>query len=282
MNLPLDIIKIILLDLPIIDKRNLIRSCKYLNQLYPLMNFYEIEFMELLNSTKFVDQNPKKFNQSELYALEYIYYDRENLPNEYLEHNKKLLTEYQLLYFNMARNNLQICKNIYKKFGQPKHLDEIMSGASCGGHLEIIKWALENGCARNPDVFYIACENGYFEVLEWVWENGFTCGLDLGACCAAQYGHIEVLEWIREKGGTWNFQICSYAAESNQLEALKWLHENGCPWDSFTTSCAVEYGHLEIVKWLLGNGAPWDSIRQLAEGHGQLEILEWLQENKNI
>ena len=60
--LPLDIIKIIIFYLPIIDKRNLIRSCIYLNQLYPLMRLYESEFVKLLNVTKFVSDIPNASN----------------------------------------------------------------------------------------------------------------------------------------------------------------------------------------------------------------------------
>ena len=42
--LPLDIKKIIVDILPIPDKRNLVRSCKTFNQLFPLMKKFEIEF----------------------------------------------------------------------------------------------------------------------------------------------------------------------------------------------------------------------------------------------
>ena len=79
------------------------------------MKKFEIEFAKLLNVTKFVSDKPIKFNQCELYALEYIYYDRENIPDEYLEYNKNLLTNHLLLYFNMAMNQINVCKKIYCK-----------------------------------------------------------------------------------------------------------------------------------------------------------------------
>ena len=69
MDISIDIIKIILFDLSMIDKRNLITSCKYLNQLNYLIKLYEIEFTELLNVTKFVSNETITFNQCELYAL---------------------------------------------------------------------------------------------------------------------------------------------------------------------------------------------------------------------
>ena len=68
MNLPIDIIKIILSDLPIIDKRNLIRSSTYFYQLHYLMKTYENRFEELLNVAKFVSISPRKWM-----SLEYRY-----------------------------------------------------------------------------------------------------------------------------------------------------------------------------------------------------------------
>ena len=138
MNLPVDLIKIILNYLPIIDKRNLIRSCQCLNQLYPLIKYFEKEFMELLNTTNFVSNKPINLNQCEIYALEYIYYDREDIPDKYLEHNKILLTKYPLLYVNMAGKRSNICKKIYHKYS--KHINKIMKGAILGGNLQMVKW----------------------------------------------------------------------------------------------------------------------------------------------
>ena len=44
--------------------------------------------------------------------------------------------------------------------------------ASWDGHLEILKWARENGCPWNEDTCANAAENGYLEVLKWARENG--------------------------------------------------------------------------------------------------------------
>ena len=52
------------------------------------------------------------------------------------------------------------------------------------GHLEVLKWARENGC-------------------DW---NSWTCS------CAALNGHLEVLKWARQNGCDWNSYTCSYAA----------------------------------------------------------------------
>jgi len=58
------------------------------------------------------------------------------------------------------------------------------SWAAEGGHLEVLKWARENGCPWNER----------------------TCS------CAAKGGHLEVLKWARENGCPWGEQTCSFAA----------------------------------------------------------------------
>ena len=71
-----------------------------------------------------------------------------------------------------------------------------------------------------------AAQNGHLEVLKWARENG--CPWDEDTCVyAAENGHLEVLKWARENGCPWNEWICVYAAEKGHLEVLKWARENG-------------------------------------------------------
>ena len=167
----LDIKRIIVDILPMPDKRNLIRSCKNFNQLNYLMKLYETEFVELLNVNKFVYDRPLKFNQCELYALEYIYYDREYIPDIYLEHNKNLLTDYPSLYFNMAMNQINVCKKIYQKYKKEVFIHSMTDGAASVGNLEMIKWGMANGCKWNTDKCMFAAQSGNLEVLKWLREN---------------------------------------------------------------------------------------------------------------
>ena len=45
-------------------------------------------------------------------------------------------------------------------------------GAALGGHLEVLKWARENGCPLNERVTHAACEGGHIELLKWLKEQG--------------------------------------------------------------------------------------------------------------
>ena len=55
-----------------------------------------------------------------------------------------------------------------------------------------------------------AAKGGHLEVLKWARENG--CPWDVGTCaCAAEGGHLEVLKWARENGCPWNEGTCACA-----------------------------------------------------------------------
>jgi hypothetical protein len=43
--------------------------------------------------------------------------------------------------------------------------------AAKGGHLEVLKWARENGCPWDEDDVRVAAEGGHLETLKWAREN---------------------------------------------------------------------------------------------------------------
>ena len=72
------------------------------------------------------------------------------------------------------------------------------------------KCAKDNKISRLIDCSMIALE-GHLEVLKWARENG--CEWDYLTCAyAAKNGHLEVLKWARENGCDWNSWTCAYAA----------------------------------------------------------------------
>ena len=84
-----------------------------------------------------------------------------------------------------------------------------------------------------------AARGGHLEVLKWARENG--CPWDERMCTyAAEGGHLEVLKWARENGCPWDEKMCWDAAYGGHLEVLKWARANGCPWDEETRQLATE------------------------------------------
>ena len=98
-----------------------------------------------------------------------------------------------------------------------------------------------------------AALNGHLEILKWARENG--CPWDSNTCAnAALNGHLEVLKWARENGCPWDSATCTYAAENGHLEVLVWAQENGCPWDyEKCLNIAKQMNHTAIIDWLVEN-----------------------------
>ena len=125
-----------------------------------------------------------------------------------------------------------VCKDLAEQLAGLIHSDDkplkkLCNMAAKDGHLEVLKWARENGCEWNSNTCANAAENGHLEVLKWARENG--CEWNSNTCAyAAQNGHLEVLKWARENGCKWNSETCTYAAQNGHLEVLKWARENGC------------------------------------------------------
>ena len=64
---------------------------------------------------------------------------------------------------------------------------------------------------------------GHVDVLKWAHENG--CPWDEGTCTwAASRGHLNVLKYAHENGCPWDERTCKYAAEGGHLDMLTYAH----------------------------------------------------------
>jgi hypothetical protein len=107
-------------------------------------------------------------------------------------------------------------------------LDNICGSAAWGGHLEIVKWGVENHCKLN-------------------------CGV---ISSAATNGHLEIIKWARSQGCGWNSDACAQTVVHNHLDILKWLRLNGCPWDEDVCTEAIYFNNIDILRWAIKNGCP--------------------------
>ena len=212
----------------------------------------------MIHSTEFLsdNRNPIRITKVGGYTLEMLYYGYSKLiPERYICNKNEILYGYPDIYFNCAANNhIGIAKILINC--NEKYTNQIAYGAAYGGHLEVLKWALDNGCSYDGD--YLICAK------------------------AALNGHLKVLKWARNNGCDWNSVTCDYAALNGHLEVLKWARHNGCHWDSMTCSHAASNGHLEILKWARDNGCHWNVYTYTytnAAINGHLEVLKWARDN---
>lgn len=143
-----------------------------------------------------------------------------------------------------------------------------LRGAAEGGHLEIIKWAVEAGCKPSADgtIMYMqAARKGHVEVIKWLREWVSTKSLwgqrypDL-CSCAASRGQIAMLAFLRTpykgKVTPWSADACAGAAANGHLDTLKYLRDNNCPWDKRVMIWAEQLKDTTVHKYALDNKCP--------------------------
>lgn len=151
--------------------------------------------------------------------------------------------------------------------------------AARAGQLRILKLI----CTPSTDLekkIYIcreAARGGHIDVLRWAREEGSPW--DATVCMeAARGGRLEVLRWLRSEGCPWDEYTCSEAARHGRLEILKWARENGCDWDYWTCCLSFENERFEILRWTLENGCPYIKYHVFyneEEDDYEEEVPEW-------
>src|SRR5579872_647404 len=196
---------------------------------------------------------------------------------------------HKMIYFIAAEMNRQDIIRSINNLGycEFKQFNECIHHATKGGHLELTKWLMENGCIWDEDVCTIAAGHGYLEIIQWAIIKNLIWNPDICFRAAAINGHLEILKWAKTNGYTFKPSIFKFAAESGQLEILKWFWENDeklfdCRFclNIIVASDVARQGHLEVFKWLREKNCPWDSnICSFAAMHGHLHIIQWAREN---
>jgi hypothetical protein len=128
--------------------------------------------------------------------------------------------------------------------------------ATVQNHLEVLKWAYEQGCPWNSEELCLqAMKHKDLAIIKWMRESGCAWRRDM-CHLATNLGNLEALKWLREIGEPWNELVCQRAAIDGNLEMLMWARENGCPWNACTYAAAEGRGDVEMLQWLKANGCP--------------------------
>jgi hypothetical protein len=102
-----------------------------------------------------------------------------------------------------------------------------------GGHLPILKYLLDSGLMQlgskatfKSALPWLAARAGHLQVLQWLHEKG--CAFDELTCySAATGGHLHVLQWLRSIGCPWAHSHVREASHfSGQSEMEEWVESN--------------------------------------------------------
>lgn len=211
------------------------------------------------------------------------------LRNRY-KFNKKV-------YSNAAKNGyLDLIKYFRNLDCTDWDVDTVLNAAAYD-HLDILKYAIENGCNYSTKIYpNAACSSmcnmhsyaalyGHLDIL--IWCKQFDPELFDSKQMhiinnAANGGHLHVLQWLKNEGYIWNSQTFCNAARGGHLHILKMLKDDNCPYDSWTFAFAAERGDIKILEWLKEINCPMpENILRYASQAGRLDALKWLIENNS-
>lgn len=221
----------------------------------------------------------------------------DTIPEEIIKEIIKYLNsadKYALLFVSkkyalLVGKQENVLKSIIK-YGSVKQLlwseleydkKKICSLAALGGNLEILKYAIKNGCRWDRYTCRNAAAGGHLQCLKYVVGNG--CPTNDTYNCAAYHGNLEIMKYAHENRFIWDEDTCIYAAKKGHLECLKYAHENGCSlhedtcgniseigceWDIRICENAAENGHLHILQYCYNEGLEWDGYDKFRDKNG--------------
>ncbi|AGF84863.1 repeat protein [Moumouvirus goulette] len=136
--------------------------------------------------------------------------------------------------------------------------------ASKGGHLEVVKYLVENGANihgfSNP--LKNASEEGHLEVVKYLVEHQSDMYLyyDYALRSASKEGHLEIVKYLVENGANIhanNDWALRSASKEGHLEVVKILVKCGADIhadDDEALKNACIYGHFKVVQYLIEHG----------------------------
>jgi len=109
------------------------------------------------------------------------------------------------------------------------------------GRLEMLQWYMARLEVENfpDDITYNknfclntkrAAQFGHLEMLKWLVENGFKFAAD-ALTEAAKWGHLECVVYLRERGCKMTPTVSKSALDHANMHVLRWVIENDCKWN---------------------------------------------------
>jgi hypothetical protein len=156
--------------------------------------------------------------------------------------------------------------------------------AATGGHLEVVQWLSEHGCAYDVNnMIAQAAHFGHIHILDWLLtQDGAQLTVDVMLAAAAG-GQLLMCQHLRSIKCAWDASVCSAAAHNGHLNVLQYLHEYGCPLDFQACTSAAKGGNVQVIQYLVEHGLVQNAVNMIsmllyAGAHSQLAAVQWLRQ----
>lgn len=157
----------------------------------------------------------------------------------------------------------------------------IVTLAAEGGHLDCLKYAVDNGCRVTHESCCLAAKAGHADCMEFVHRHGGRMNLKVFEN-AVQSGQLSCVKYIVSSKALDNSdsrQVCDVAARAGNMEALAYLFSVGCEASVHAANAAAALDQIECLKLLYANGCPVSSDTCHVAVHcGSMRCLEYLHE----
>ena len=91
------------------------------------------------------------------------------------------------------------------------------------GRLDMVQWAHARGSKLRASVVKAALKGGYVDIIEWAINNG--CPYDPANMYikSARKGHLHVMEWARARDYPWDPNACRAVAVNTHPSVVEWI-----------------------------------------------------------
>lgn len=126
-----------------------------------------------------------------------------------------------------------------------------------------------------------AAKTGQLEVLRQLVDEHKVSLTKKVSLVTAKEGNLEILKWLKDRGAPFHEEMINRASYKRRFETVKWLYNQGISHPHVAINFAY-YGDLDMLEWLWDNKFPFTaSVGAIASEQGQLQVLKWLKK-KNI
>ena len=162
--------------------------------------------------------------------------------------------------------HLEVVKCILKVYQADFFYDNeyLLRYSALNGHLNVVKYLVENFDINREDALRWSAQNGHFKVVEYLISTGVNVNIDNNypLISAAGNGHLSLVKYLVSKGADVHAKDdrpLRWSAYNGQLHVVKYLVEehnaNIHADNEYALRYSAENGHLNVVKYLVSLGA---------------------------